>query len=234
VPNWKVLGPDGLCLYRKYRSTIAPRKPVPTLSTLVLLTSIFLSSSVLPCLMSKPKKFHRNPGFQFRAQTLDALDSLLGAQTRPRRRSRERHKRRCTVCRHPDRQAIEDAFLHWQSPEKIAREFGIADHSTVYRHAHANGLFSRRNAFVCSALDTIIEHASTVKVTGKDVINAIRTAACLTDDGKWIEPPKKYIYTTETVSEPASKISMDTAPSSLAASQNPNSQPRRLDHDATL
>ncbi|MGC1659850.1 MAG: hypothetical protein WA737_07525 [Candidatus Acidiferrales bacterium] len=57
-----------------------------------------------------------------------------------------RHSRKCTVCRHPDRDAIEALFLLWRSPVKLAVAFGIADHSHIYRHVHATGLFVRRRA----------------------------------------------------------------------------------------
>jgi hypothetical protein len=57
---------------------------------------------------------------------------------------RSRHSRKCTVCRHPDRDAIESLFLLWRSPVKLAVAFGIADHSHIYRHVHATGLFARR------------------------------------------------------------------------------------------
>jgi len=111
-------------------------------------------------------------------------------KTQKSQTSLERHRRRCVVCHHPDREEIEDAFLHWQSPETLAREFGIADHSSIYRHAHTMRLFSRRNGLVRHALDQIIEQASTAVVTGNDVINAIRASCCLTDDGKWVEPTR--------------------------------------------
>jgi hypothetical protein len=31
-----------------------------------------------------------------------------------------RHQRKCCVCRHAERDAIEEAFIHWQSPNEIA------------------------------------------------------------------------------------------------------------------
>ena len=62
----------------------------------------------------------------------------------PAQAPRSRHARKCTVCRHPDRDAIESLFLLWRSPVKLAVAFGIADHSHIYRHAHATGLFARR------------------------------------------------------------------------------------------
>jgi len=28
----------------------------------------------------------------------------------------ERHSRRCIICHHPEREAIEEEFLHWRAP----------------------------------------------------------------------------------------------------------------------
>lgn len=155
------------------------------------------------------KKLTQHPGSQIK---MSALQFLLRSDLQGRPRSSARHGRRCRVCHHPEREAIENAFLNWESADTIARDFGIADHSSIYRHAHATGLFSRRSGHVRYALDRIIEQVHTAKVTGDHVIKAIRAAGCLTGDGKWVEPVRKIIYTTEPPSPPS-------------APQNPNSQP---------
>jgi hypothetical protein len=98
-----------------------------------------------------------------------------------------RHNRKCNVCRHAERQAIEQDFLRWHSPDRIAEDYGIADHSSVYRHAHATGLFERRAATIRLALEPIIEQAMTVHVTADAIIRAVYVHAHLTDDGKWVE-----------------------------------------------
>jgi hypothetical protein len=206
--------------------------------------------------MTKTKKLDAGHDFQTDAEMSEALDSVFGPAPRPRRRSPDRHGRRCKVCHHPDRDAIEQAFLHWQSPEKIAREFGIAHHSTVYRHAYACGLFTRRGGYIRSALESIIERAADAHITGNDVIKAVRAACCITDDGKWVEPPRKCIIIHETAAESASKTSVtssaacsasaptvgapDTVPLAATNHKSPitshgifNSEPRRLEHDPT-
>ena len=88
------------------------------------------------------------------------------------RRNLRRHARKCSVCRHPNRKEIEQDFLCWQSPDVIAKAHGIADHSSVYRHAHAVGLFERRCQTLRLALGPIIEKATTVRVTADAVIRA--------------------------------------------------------------
>jgi hypothetical protein len=162
---------------------------------------------------------------------MKALSLLLRSGLHGQPRSSARHGRRCRVCHHPDREAIENAFLNWESPKTIARDFAIADHSSIYRHAHATGLFSRRSGHFRYALDRIIEQASTCKITGDHVIKAIRAASCLTGDGKWVEPPRRVIYTVEPAPEPASKAaSQPAAPSSTppptATAHTPPSSPQ--------
>jgi len=50
-----------------------------------------------------------------------------------------RHTRKCTVCNHPEREAIEEEFLRWRSPKDIADDYGFSDYSSIYRHARAAG-----------------------------------------------------------------------------------------------
>jgi hypothetical protein len=51
-------------------------------------------------------------------------------------RALSRHKRKCTVCHHPERDHIEQEFLHWRSIRSIAKFYRLTDRA-VYRHAHA-------------------------------------------------------------------------------------------------
>jgi hypothetical protein len=53
------------------------------------------------------------------------------------------------MSRHPHREAIDQDFLHWRSPEILARVYGIPDHSAIYRHVHATGLYASAAA-TCS------------------------------------------------------------------------------------
>ena len=117
-------------------------------------------------------------------------------QSKTRRRKRRpqptlaRHRRKCAVCRHPHRDLIEQDYLHWRSPDAIAAEHHIADHSSVYRHAHATGLFARRRARVRSALANIIEKSSHVKPTAHAVISAVIAYTHINANGEWVEPPR--------------------------------------------
>jgi hypothetical protein len=102
-----------------------------------------------------------------------------------------RHGRKCAICHHPDREAIDDDFLCWRSPTEIIEEYQLAHHSTLYRHAHATGLMARRKASVLNVLEHILERAQSAKVTGSSIVNAACLYAQMT--GQWKEPEKKYI-----------------------------------------
>jgi hypothetical protein len=70
--------------------------------------------------------------------------------------SMERHSRKCAICTHPAREAIDQAFLHrsrcraWaddsaqQTIKNIVKNHNLPSLSSLYRHAHATGLWLRR------------------------------------------------------------------------------------------
>jgi hypothetical protein len=104
-----------------------------------------------------------------------------------------RHKRTCSVCRHEQREEIESAFVGWRSPAALAEEYGLADRASVYRHAHALGLFEKRRRNIRAALERIIEKAGEVDVTASAVVSAVQAYAKINAAGEWIDR-------TETVS----------------------------------
>ncbi len=104
-----------------------------------------------------------------------------------------RHKRTCSVCRHSERNVIESDFVSWRSPAAIAEEYGLADRASVYRHAHALGLFEKRRRNIRAALERIIEKAGEVDVTASAVVAAVQAYAKINAAGEWIDR-------TETVS----------------------------------
>lgn len=111
-----------------------------------------------------------------------------------RRPSLSRHNRKCRVCRHPARDAIDQDFLRWRNPDRIAADYGIADHSSVYRHAHATGLFRRRNAGLRHALGSLIEKAADVAPSADAIVRAVCAFAHINDDGHWVEPPHHVMH----------------------------------------
>ncbi len=113
--------------------------------------------------------------------------------SRKKRVSVGRHKRTCSVCSHPKRAEIEADFTSWRSPAAIAQEYGLTDRASVYRHAHAFGLFQKRQRNLRAALERIIEKAGEVDVTASAVVAAVQAYAKINAAGQWIDR-------TETVS----------------------------------
>ena len=97
------------------------------------------------------------------------------------------------MCRHEQRGEIESGFLAWRSPAALTEEYGLADRSSVYRHAHALGLFPKRQRNVRAALERIIEKAEGVEVTAAAVVSAVQAYSKINAAGEWIDR-------TETVS----------------------------------
>ena len=77
--------------------------------------------------------------------------------------------------------------MAWQSPASIAQDFELADRSTVYRHAHAFGLFARRQRNIRAALERIIERAGEVEVTASAVVAAVQAYSKINAAGQWID-----------------------------------------------
>ena len=98
-----------------------------------------------------------------------------------------RHSAACRICAHARREEIERDFINWRGPAEIARAYKLADRSSVYRHAHALGLFTRRQRNVRAALERIIEKAGDVQVTAAAVVAAVQAYAKINAAGQWIE-----------------------------------------------
>jgi hypothetical protein len=98
-----------------------------------------------------------------------------------------RHERCCHVCAHQHRQDIEQDFIAWKSPAKIALEYKLRDRASVYRHAHATNLFPKRARNVRAALERIIERADDVPVSAAAVVQAIAIYARINGRGELIE-----------------------------------------------
>jgi hypothetical protein len=105
----------------------------------------------------------------------------------PKRVSLGRHRRNCTVCAHEKRQEIEAEYVAWKSPARIAEEYGLADRTSVYRHAHALGLVEKRKRNVRAALERIIEKSGEVEVTAAAVVAAVQAYAKINAQGQWID-----------------------------------------------
>src|SRR5215472_19216977 len=85
-----------------------------------------------------------------------------------------RHSTECRVCAHAQREEIEREFVNWRSPAAIAKAYGLRHRASVYRHAHALGLFPKRQRNVRAALEKFIERADEVEVTAATVVAAVQ------------------------------------------------------------
>jgi hypothetical protein len=119
---------------------------------------------------------------------------------------REHHERHCTICSHPYRAEIENEFMHWHAPGHIAYDYKIS-RSAVFRHAHAVGLFARRNHRLRFALGHLIERVQDVEPTADSIVRAIHAFARVNDDGQWIEPPAHLIVSSGSMRTVASAAS---------------------------
>jgi hypothetical protein len=100
--------------------------------------------------------------------------------------NRGRHESQCSVCKHSDREEIEQQFVNWKSPDKIAAAFGVCRDS-IYRHARALDLLEPRRRNVRCALERIIEQAGDVEVNASAIVSAVATYSKLNAGGQWID-----------------------------------------------
>ncbi len=59
---------------------------------------------------------------------------------------------RRAIVRHPSREEIELEFINWRSPASIVKQYELTNRASIYRHAHALGLFAKRRRNVRAAL----------------------------------------------------------------------------------
>jgi hypothetical protein len=98
-----------------------------------------------------------------------------------------RHAAECKICAHIQRLEIERDFINWRSPAEIAKSYKLTNRASVYRHAHAYGLFSKRQRNVRAALEKIIERAGEVEVNASAVVSAVGAYARINATGQWVE-----------------------------------------------
>jgi hypothetical protein len=95
----------------------------------------------------------------------------------PHQPAKGRHERKCSICRHPDRDAIEEAFLHWQSPNEIATDSAQRPRVGLLREYEAFSRFNVERRFALTAIAPGLSVASVVKAGPK--LNANRKSGLL-------------------------------------------------------
>jgi Zn-dependent peptidase ImmA (M78 family) len=97
-----------------------------------------------------------------------------------------RHESHCSICAHAQRDDIEQEFVNWTSPTRIAKGYNIS-RDAIYRHASAIGLFAKRQKNIRSALEKIIEQSGEVDVNAAAVVAAIQAYSKINAQGQWVE-----------------------------------------------
>jgi hypothetical protein len=106
----------------------------------------------------------------------------------PRQKSNSnRHESHCKICAHPQREEIEEKFTDWMSSAKIAAEFKLGDRSSIYRHANAMNLYSKRNRNLRAPLSLIVERADEAVITAAAVMQAISMLARMNKRGELVD-----------------------------------------------
>lgn len=154
--------------------------------------------------------------------------------------SDERHQRICKICKHPEREFIEQEFLHWFTPRIIAQEYGLTERA-IYRHAHATGLFELRRRNLRCVYENFLEEAKHVMPTANDILRAARAYTRVSEQGEWIEPPTTHYVVASAAPSPQllamGSTSQDTGvtedPNSSLGGGNSNRQPLRVENAVT-
>lgn len=108
----------------------------------------------------------------------------------------ERHEAKCTICNHEDREEIDEDFVHWLNPYRIASRYTLHDRSAVYRHARATGLYELRRTHMQFILEHILEQVEDVDITAHSVIRALYAYSRVSATGKWTEPGRRVVVST--------------------------------------
>jgi hypothetical protein len=139
----------------------------------------------------------------------------------------ERHEAKCTICNHEDREEIDEDFVHWLNPYRIAARYTLHDRSAVYRHARATGLYELRRTHMQFILEHVLEQVEDVDVSAHSVIRALYAYSRVSATGKWTEPRTRVAMSTaraarsqRNVSQPAEMLPLlDAAKFALPSAQ---------------
>jgi hypothetical protein len=145
----------------------------------------------------------------------------------PRESALERHQRKCVICSHAERETIDEQFLNWHSPMRIAIHYDLEVRG-LFRHAHATGLYTSRQANLRSALDRVLERADQANISADGIVRTVRAYTCLTRDNRWVEPPTRVIFSSTpasplVVAAPSAQNALNPPLELPAASQRSNS-----------
>jgi len=142
----------------------------------------------------------------------------------PKRLSRlELHQAHCGICGDKLQEEIDERFVNWECVSQIADDYEL-DRSALYRHAHATGLFPRRDRNIRRALGLIIHEADRVQVTADAVVRAVKIYAHINARGEWVNPPTRVVFSSTAArpKKPApAGAELSGTPSHLISDVNP-------------
>jgi len=138
----------------------------------------------------------------------------------------ELHQAHCGICGDELQEEIDERFANWDCVSQIADDYEI-DRSALYRHAHATGLFARRDRNIRRALGHIIDEASRVDVTADSVVRAVKMLAHINARGEWVNPPTRVVFSSTAARPPKAAradAKLSGTPSHLISNPNPRKQ----------
>ncbi|HKW89185.1 MAG TPA: hypothetical protein VJN21_10565 [Candidatus Acidoferrales bacterium] len=147
----------------------------------------------------------------------------------------KRHSRKCAICRHPEREMIEELFIHWHSPHSIVRfiddvyeDDGEMNWVAIYRHAYAFGLDDIRRRNLRHFFENILDDCGDATPTIAGVLAAARALGCVTEDGRWVEPEKRILMTTVVRKDDSSSTTATGADSADFTASQPDDSAQNL------
>jgi hypothetical protein len=123
-----------------------------------------------------------------------------------------RHQAQCSVCRHPQCQEIEEAWMNWANTTLLAKDYGVS-RDAVYRHMRALDLFKVRQQRVKIVYEKILERMDMVSVNGATLLAALKDYTALL---KQEEAERASTGASQEVSSPIS----DLEPAALAKDES--------------
>jgi hypothetical protein len=130
----------------------------------------------------------------------------------------ERHARKCQICRHRHRQAIENDFVGWRHPNRISDDYHVG-YDALYRHARATGLLQRRCENVSIVVQKLLEEVESVEAPSAfAILRGVRTLACLNSRGQWVEPAITHVVVNSTKPPAQSAGATSTTANELSGS----------------
>ena len=94
-----------------------------------------------------------------------------------------RHQAQCSICQHPQRQEIEEAWMNWANTTLLAKDYHVS-RDAVYRHMRALDLFKVREKRVKLIYEKILERLDMVSVNGATLLAALRDYTALLEKEK--------------------------------------------------